>query len=596
MSSIQSNHRLATLGRDHYLITPQNGVLQLHGFKSAFAKELSDKLMDPERGAFIAQKFEEIILSKALLSYNADTLHEWKEALKYYASLLGNDSDYMEKTFKEKAHPLVQTFIQNSPEVAKAFFDAIAEREIALNASMGNKSKEVVILTSSSGGGHITTANAVKEMVEKKGFKAVILNQDELDKENDPLLKAGVTYKGEPITMAEVYNRVFQQDNNLEEANKLWGLGNEIAAFVPSRQMENVAKRIRAINPAMILSVATHHQEHASLANMTGIKLNYVHTDFDFNNALLPIVDKVDAQRINFWVNSDDDQILEGKKLGSYEVPLKPLKERNIIKVCGYPVRPSFVREEDPVKISEIKSKKGIDPNRKVALLSMGRQGIKEHILKYLNLLLKEKDKLTSPLELVVIAGKNEELKKELDEFIKSHDSELKDRLHIKVEGFVDEKDMADYYKIASVINSKPGGAASAECAEMGLPMLAVDPHPWEVPNLKYLERHGLAEALRSEDSYVEQLNSLIEKKEKGISFKAMPWKEALSSLIDQDLPKAFVKAKQVAKVKSPNQSQMVAFQALMQLITKMQQEIYTTLYSAPEKLFNMHPTLFLKA
>ena len=74
-----------------------------------------------------------------------------------------------------------------------------------------------------------------------------------------------------------------------------------------------------------------------------------------------------------------------------------------------------------------------------------------------------------------------------------------------------------------------------------------------------------------------------------------MPWKEALSSLIDKDLPKAASKAKKAAKVSTPSQRQMVAFQALMKLIGRMQQEIYTTLYSAPEKLFNMHPTLFLK-
>ena len=139
-------------------------------------------------------------------------------------------------------------------------------------------------------------------MMEQRGYEAIILNQDELEKEQDPLKFAGVKYKGEEITMAEVYNRVFQQDNNLGKANELWGIGDHIRKrYLPNREAETLLKKVHEIKPSMMFSVATHHPEHAAISNATGIPLKYVHTDFDFNNALVPLADKVDKKLINFW-------------------------------------------------------------------------------------------------------------------------------------------------------------------------------------------------------------------------------------------------------------------------------------------------------
>lgn len=538
-SNIQTNHQIIPFSKDRYLLTGKGEILKSYPYSSQFSQELSEKLMDPGRAEAIANALDKHIAKAALPLYNgANILHEWREALKYYANLLGQDGKEMLETFKKHAHVEVRKFIEAYPVESQKFFNEIAEREGRLNMGLDKPSKKVVVLTSSSGGGHVTAANAIRELMKTRGFEAIVLNQDELDKENDPLTFAGVKYKGEEITMADVYNRVFQQDNDLSAANTLWGIGNEVRSFKPNRQMETLAKKVREINPAMIFSVATHHPEHASLANITGKKLKYVHTDYDFNNALLSIADKVNPERINFWVNADDPEILQGKKLGGWDVPLDHLKESGVIQSAGYPVRPSFVRETDPEKIAKIKEEKGISKNSKVVLLSMGRQGIRDHILKYMKLLHDPKNHLEGPVHLVIVCGKNEKLKTELEEYIKTlPESEKHPLVDFKVEGFVEEKEMADYYKISNALISKPGGATAAECAAMGLPMLSVDPHPWELPNQSYLERHGLAERLESEETFLSQLKSLFAKSEMSGEFQPVDWKSEMASLVDKELP-----------------------------------------------------------
>lgn len=565
-SPITTNFREIQAGQDRYLITAQGEVIAEKAFSSNFAKDLANVLMDSERADFIARSFDEILAPSCLKCDNpAAAMHEWKEALKYYASLLGSDAKDMRRVFDTFAHQEVRNFIQKNPEVADQFFNAIAKREGYLNVDLNTRSKKVVILTSSSGGGHVTTANAIKEMIEKKGYEGIILNQDELDKQNDPLYRAGVKYKGEEITMAEVYNRVFQQDNDLNTANELWAIGNRLKAFIPNEQMKKVADKVRSIKPAALFSVATHHQEHASLANMTGTKLNYLHTDFDFNNALLPIADKVKPELVNFWINAPDPEILKGKKIGDWEVSLLPLMGKNIF-VAGYPVRGAFVKETNPAKLHAIRQEKGIGKGEKCVLLSMGRQGIRDHILKYLKMALDPKSGIDRPTKIVVICGKNENLKNEIDEFYKNlPENQKSPYVSVKAEGFVDEKNMADYFKIADAIITKPGGATSAEAAEMGVPMLSVDPHPWEMPNQAYLERHGLAAKLESDESFVHQLKDLMQRKEDGIAFRPVGWRGALNGLVAKDL--------QVKKPYSPRLTKQEALAAAF--FKKMQGELF---------------------
>ncbi len=249
---------------------------------------------------------------------------------------------------------------------------------------------------------------------------------------------------------------------------------------------------------------------------------------------MLPIADKVDPKLINFWVNADDKEILQGKKLGAWVVPLQDLKDQGVIKVAGYPVRPSFVRETNPKTIDHIKTSKGIPAKSQVVLLSMGRQGIGDHIIKYVKMLHESRNKISKHMQVVIICGKNNELKQDIERYLKELAKRQKNRnVHFRVEGYMDEKDMADYFKVANVLISKPGGATAAEAATMGVPMLSVDPHDWELPNQVYLERHGLAERLISKKTFISQIQRLMASKRKALAFEPIDWKRQMATLVE---------------------------------------------------------------
>lgn len=550
--SIGINHRF-----ENALICPNGDCHSRIPYRDYFEDKLSEKLMDKERGELIYRSCEEHVFPE--LGGDWGFREEWKNCLLDNAYVFGHDVDFMKERLSAYSDRIA-AFIRNNPESTSKFFENIADREKCLNRATGticagNKKKSVVILTSSSGGGHKTTAEALKKLAEEKGFEGIIIDQDELAKDQDPLKIAGVRYRGEEITMAEVYNKVFQQDNDLEKANELWALGNEIRKYVPNNQMSSVAERIRQFAPAHLFSVATHHAEHAALAHTTGTPLTYVHTDFDFNNALRPIVNKVDQKLVDFWVNAADPEILATDEL-------KDLKDKGVIKVCGYPVREAFTRETNPQKISQIKSRLKIRPRENVAVLSMGRQGIAEHIKKYASMLAVRGNGVKEPLNVVIVCGKNERLKKELEEMLrKIPRGERNPRVRFTVEGFLEEEKMADYYKVADALISKPGGATSAEAARMGVPMLSCDPHVWEEPNERYLVRHGLGEHLKSDESFVDQLSNIISEKKKGVKYRPIDWKATMCQLFRAAIPETVV-AKPVEAVASRKLSKIAAARA----------------------------------
>ena len=99
---ISTSHREVSVGQDHYLITPQGSVVKQYSYQSEFECDLAKKLLDPERARKIAQEFETHIAPTALGQFKGENvLHEWREALKYYAPLLGADSQYMLETFQK---------------------------------------------------------------------------------------------------------------------------------------------------------------------------------------------------------------------------------------------------------------------------------------------------------------------------------------------------------------------------------------------------------------------------------------------------------------------------------------------------------------
>ena len=101
-------------------------------------------------------------------------------------------------------------------------------------------------------------------------------------------------------------------------------------------------------------------------------------------------------------------------------------------------------------------------------------------------------DGLSRTVQVVVVAGSNQELRRELA----SHDF----RQPVRILGFV--SNMREWMTAADLILTKPGGLTSAEALAVGRPILIVNPIPGqEAANSDFLLEHGAAvKANRTED------------------------------------------------------------------------------------------------
>jgi processive 1,2-diacylglycerol beta-glucosyltransferase len=94
-------------------------------------------------------------------------------------------------------------------------------------------------------------------------------------------------------------------------------------------------------------------------------------------------------------------------------------------------------------------------------------------------------------MQLIVLAGRNEALRRSLQEMASDHAG----RLHPF--GFTDKVHLA--MACADLAITKPGGLSTSECLAMGLPMLLVNPIPGqEERNAAYLMQEGVA--VRADD------------------------------------------------------------------------------------------------
>jgi processive 1,2-diacylglycerol beta-glucosyltransferase len=115
--------------------------------------------------------------------------------------------------------------------------------------------------------------------------------------------------------------------------------------------------------------------------------------------------------------------------------------------------------------------------------------------------ILRELDKVARPFQTIVVAGKNEELRRELA---------AQDRKHpTGILGFT--KNMHELMAVADLIISKPGGLTTSEALAMGKPLLILNPIPGqEAANSDFLLQHGAAAKVNREEDLPFRIEQLL--------------------------------------------------------------------------------------
>jgi processive 1,2-diacylglycerol beta-glucosyltransferase len=184
-----------------------------------------------------------------------------------------------------------------------------------------------------------------------------------------------------------------------------------------------------------------------------------------------------DFETHRLWVNEPCDHYFTATEEGSAYLRSWGVPAENT-SVTGIPIHPVFSRTRDR---SECLARQGLRGDRPVVLQLGGGFGVGPVEKLFRGLLAIEVG-----LEVVVVAGRNEKLKREL---LKVKPPE---RHRVKVLGFTEEID--ELMAVADLVVSKPGGLTTSEVLARGAAMAIVNPIPGqESRNSDYLLEMGAA-------------------------------------------------------------------------------------------------------
>jgi len=157
---------------------------------------------------------------------------------------------------------------------------------------------------------------------------------------------------------------------------------------------------------------------------------------------------------------------------------------REIVRVTGIPIDPVFAVSLDR---TAARSHLKLDPEATILLLAAGGYGVGP-----VEQLVQDLLALRKPWQLVAIAGKSEKTKKRLDEIARSAGSLSDGHARLVPVGFTTEMDR--YMAAADLLVGKAGGLTTSEALARDLPMALIEPIPGqEFRNADHLLENGIA-------------------------------------------------------------------------------------------------------
>lgn len=321
----------------------------------------------------------------------------------------------------------------------------------------------ILVLSAAVGAGHLRAAQAVELALKELAPDAVVRNLDVLELTNPAFRQLyGRTYldlvNKAPHLLGYVYDMLDKPRRPNSTRDRL-----RVAL-----ERLNLGKFTQLLeDEPWDLAVNTHFlpaEIIASLRRKGRITLPQLTVTTDFETHRL-------------WVNQPCDHYFTATEEGAQYLRHwgVPAAETT---VTGIPIHPVFAKPKDRDDCRQLHQ---IGAGRPVVLQLAGGFGVGPVAEIYDALA-----RIEQPLELVVVAGKNAELKAALLK------RPLPDRHRVQVLGFTDKID--ELMAAADVVVSKPGGLTTSEVLARGAAMVIVNPIPGqESRNSDYLLENGAA-------------------------------------------------------------------------------------------------------
>ena len=324
-------------------------------------------------------------------------------------------------------------------------------------------SQRVLVLSASVGAGHVRAAQAVELALRQLAPTAEVENIDVLDLTNAAFRKFyGRAYldlvNKAPHVLGYFYDLLDRRPSPRHKSDRLRLLVEKL----------NLRRLLRFLKTqAWDVIVNTHFlpaEIIASLRRKGDISTPHLTATTDFETHRL-------------WVNQPCDHYFTATEEGAVNLQHWGVPAGDT-SVTGIPVHPAFSTPKDRAACL---ARQGLVGDRPVVLQLAGGFGVGP-----IENLCRAVLAVETPLELVVVAGRNQELKGRLEQV------EAPGRHRVKVLGFTTEMD--ELMAAADVVVSKPGGLTTSEALARGAAMVIVNPIPGqESRNSDFLLENGAA-------------------------------------------------------------------------------------------------------
>lgn len=332
---------------------------------------------------------------------------------------------------------------------------------------MPEKNKKILLISVSTGSGHVRAAKALEKTAKIKFPDMDIVHIDMMDYVSFPLKKTVLnSYNILAGQLPEVWGFFYKKTNKL----KISKLAQKMAGLLNTINTGPFYNYIKTTQPDSIL--CTHFLPIHALSTITSLnkKTNTISILLtDYHNHFFqtsPIIK-------HYFVPSEKIK---------WRMVYMGIPEENII-VSGIPVDPVFYENKQVEKLKKIYQ---TDNTQKTILVLSGGQGLVNT-----NQIIFTLFKTNKNLHIFAVAGMNDKLKRALEKLSPPKN------MRLTVLGWTDKID--EYMRIADIIITKPGGLTTTECIILKKPIIATSPIPGqEEYNAEYILENNLGVIARA--------------------------------------------------------------------------------------------------
>ncbi|RKW38331.1 processive 1,2-diacylglycerol beta-glucosyltransferase [[Eubacterium] yurii] len=320
---------------------------------------------------------------------------------------------------------------------------------------------KVLILTNKVGGGHNTTANALKKEFEK--YDNVECRTIDSFEYISPILQKSVAngYLWSTAIFPGLYKQGYRYQELMDEAPDTDMSDNPAYSFLTQKLLSYFDKEFY---PDIVIST---HIFSAQLINimveksLIDVKSVGIITDFTIHPHWCKLYSM--------------DYFVTASQLLDYQAIKKGIPKEKILPF-GIPIDEKF---SNVIEKNFAKKELGLDENKSTILVMSGSMGYGK-----IDKLVKKIDAMTEEFQIIVVCGNSIKNKKNLEKYKFAHD--------IYIYGYVDNIDVM--MSASELIITKPGGLTSCEVLCKKLPMIMINPIPGqEERNVDFLLNNGCA-------------------------------------------------------------------------------------------------------